>query len=175
MPLKLSSFSINLPFGIGGMDVIVSEAQANAAWALYVELATRIATEKLEPGQGLVREALTSIYKLFDIIRGVLKDQGPGVAAGPNSVGPIAIEVLNRGLRPFLVRWHTSFSEFERAETKRQRVEFGADAPVVIEDRDWPERDAFYEALEENRLALKQYVDALGAIAGVAQSESDGR
>jgi hypothetical protein len=53
--------------------------------------------QPLEIDQGLVREALTSLYNLFPITRQVLKEAGPDVGASLNSVGGIAIAVLNNG------------------------------------------------------------------------------
>ena len=121
MSLKLQSLNINLPFGLGGANIIVTEAQIKVAWALYVELSTRVAGVELKSGMGSAREALNSLYSLFDTTRSVLREQGPGSAEGPESVGPIAIEILNRGLRPFITEWHTKLSGFEAEQTKEQR------------------------------------------------------
>jgi len=71
-----------------------------------VELTTRIAVQPLNPEEGLLREALSSLYSIFGVTREILHKAGPSVAKGPNSFGPVAIEVLNKGLRPFLAKWH---------------------------------------------------------------------
>ena len=168
MTLKLQSLNINLPFGLGGANIVVTEAQKNVAWALYVELATRVAGVELRPGMGSAREALSSHYSLFDTTRSVLREQGPGAANGPESVGPIAIEILNQGLRPFLVNWHTILSGFEAQQTEEQRSRFGGEVTVVIDESRWPERDAFYRELEENRQGMLQYIQALARIAGIS-------
>ena len=42
----------------------VDTTQKKAAWSLYVELATRIAVQPLEVDQGLVREAMNSLYSV---------------------------------------------------------------------------------------------------------------
>ena len=47
--LKLESISLNLPFGLGGVTIVTTEAQRRAAWSLYVELATRVASQELKP------------------------------------------------------------------------------------------------------------------------------
>jgi hypothetical protein len=49
MSLKFTDISLSLPFGIGGATIKRSEAQREAAWALYVEYATRITTQSLGP------------------------------------------------------------------------------------------------------------------------------
>ena len=168
MTLKLQSLNINLPFGLGGANIIVTEAQKKVAWALYVELATRVAGVELKPGMGSAREALNSLYSLFDTTRSVLREQGPGAADGPESVGPIAIEILNQGLRPFMVKWHTRLSEFEAQQTEEQRNRFGGEATIVIDESQWPELDDFYREQEENRQGMLQYIQALARIAGIS-------
>jgi hypothetical protein len=167
MALELKSLSLNLPFGIGGVTIEVDEAQQHAAWALYIELATRIAGVALEPGIGSAREALKSLHSLFDTTRSVLRDAGAGVAKGPESVGPLAIEILNKGLRPFLVEWHTKLSAFEDEQKVAQRERFGGKLDFVIDESQWPEREAFYAALEQNRREILIYIDALASIAGI--------
>jgi hypothetical protein len=167
MALKLQSLNINLPFGLGGANIVVTEAQKHVAWALYVELATRVAGVELKPGMGSAREALNSLYSLFETTRSVLRNQGPGAAEGPDSVGPIAIDILNRGLRPFLTKWHTILSGFEAEQTEEQRSRFGGDVAVVVDESRWAKRDAFYQELEENRQGILQYIQALARVAGI--------
>ncbi|MCP4282996.1 MAG: hypothetical protein GY792_00870 [Gammaproteobacteria bacterium] len=173
MPLKISTLSINLPFGIGGISIDVDEAQQQAAWALYVEMATRIASVELEPGMGSAREALNSLYSIFSTTRTVLKDAGPGAANGPDSVGPIAIEIINQGLRPFVVEWHSRLSNFESEQTKGQRNQFGGKVTMVIDEALWSDLDDFYKALNELRQAMLIYVDALARIAGIHHETKD--
>jgi hypothetical protein len=163
MGLKLRSLSLNLPFGLGGATIEISEAEARAAWALYVELSTRVAVQPLESGQGSVREALTSLYRMFDITRDVLREAGPEIADGPTALGPLAIRILNQGLRPFLVRWHTAFREFEVGQS--------AAAEVQVDESKWQLRADFDQAMETTRVELARYAALLGEIAGVQQSE----
>lgn len=49
-----------------------NEARRWAAWALYIELKTRITTQALNDDQGLLREALNSLYSLFGSTREIL-------------------------------------------------------------------------------------------------------
>lgn len=86
MTLKLQSLNINLPFCLGGADIIVTEAQKKVAWALYIELAARVTGVELRPDIGSAREALNSIYSLFDTTRSIRREQGPGAANEPESV-----------------------------------------------------------------------------------------
>jgi hypothetical protein len=156
MALKLRSVSLNLPFGLGGFDIEVTESEVRAAWQLYVEFATRVSAHPLAPGAGSVRDALTSLYSLFDITRQVLRAAGPEVGEGPESLGPLAIRILNEGLRPFLVCWHT---EVRRSEAASSGEELSPER-----------RSAFDEELEYLRQNLAVYVDALARIAGTVRS-----
>lgn len=170
MGFKITDFAINLPFGIGGVSIKRTEAQVHAAWALYVEFSTRIATQPLEPGQGSAREALSSLHALFEVTRTTLKEQGPGVAEGPSSVGPLAIDILNRGVRPFLVQWHTNLGGFEDQEKLAQQ-ERGPGVEAVIDEAKWPDQAAFYADLEQFRIRMLDYVDGLGKLAGLGESD----
>lgn len=89
--VSLETVSVSLPFGIGSMSGKVDTTQKKAAWSLYVELVTRIAVQPLEVDQGLVREAMNSLYSLFGTTREVLKAARPDVGAYRDSVGGIAI------------------------------------------------------------------------------------
>ncbi len=165
MGLKITEFQLSLPFGIGSVSVKRTQAQLNAAWSLYVEYATRISTQELKPGQGSIREALNSLHALFDVTRTVLKQEGPAVAEGPDSVGPLSIRILNEGVRPFLVEWHTKLGAFETKQTRRQKKELGPGIAPVIDESDWDQADAFYSALDSFRKDLLEYVNALGTLA----------
>ena len=173
MATKLKALNINLPFGRGGATIEINQDQQRAAWALYVELATRIAGEQLEPGMGSAREALNSLYSLFETTRAVLREAGPGAASGPDSVGPLAIGILNQGLRPFMVRWHGSLSAFEDAEAAAQREQFGGRTNVLVDEARWPDAADFYTDLEQLRQGLVVYIDALSRIAGIHREDSD--
>jgi hypothetical protein len=157
MALRLRSLSINLPFGLGGVHVEVTQAQARAAWNLYVEMATRVAVAPLGPAAGSAREALNSLYTLFGTTREVLRAAGPEIADGPEALGPLAIRVLNEGLRPFMARWHARLLTFEVTQG------------VGRDDSTWPERAEFDADLQRVQSELAKYVTVLADIAGVSR------
>ncbi len=160
-PAKLKKVSVSLPFGIGCAEWEADPTERRAAWSLYVELVTRIAVQPLEVDQGLLREALTSLYSLFGVTRQVLKEAGPDVGASRDSVGGIAIAVLNNGLRPFLAKWHPLLQTWE------------AQRPPHLSPREheqnWFEEPKLREELEKLRSDLEQYANALAEIVGVEQ------
>lgn len=158
-PAVLSEISVSLPFGIGSAKWTTDPIQRNAAWSLYIELITRIAVQPLGEEQGLLREAIDSLYTIFSTTREILKDAGPKVGASKSSVGGIAIAVLNNGLRPFLSKWHPVVQRWE----------------LQISRGDYSQA---YEKKLEHELQLRQelellykdlahYADALAKIAGV--------
>jgi hypothetical protein len=159
--VSLETVSVSLPFGIGSMAWKVDTTERKAAWSLYVELVTRIAVQPLEVDQGLVREAMNSLYSLFGTTREVLKAAGPNVGASRDSVGGIAIAVLNNGLRPFLAKWHPLLQAWE------------ARRPLGVSPKEheqsWSEEPKLRSELEVLRGGLEDYAKALAVIAGVEE------
>lgn len=105
---------IKFNFGIAELDFNPEPIDQEAAWELYVELVTRIATQELEVGIGTEEAALKSIHNLFGITRDILKSKGRKCVA----FSKIAIVLLNQFLRPFTSKWHKKSSEgaFEHEE-----------------------------------------------------------
>jgi hypothetical protein len=160
-PTILKKVSVSLPFGIGSAEWQSDDTERRAAWSLYVELVTRIAVQSLELDEGLLREALNSLYSLFGTTRQVLKESGPDVGASHNSVGGIAIAVLNRGLRPFLSKWHPRLQAWE--------VQRPVDRSAKDHELQWVEEIELRTALANLRQDLEQYSLALAEIAGVGK------
>jgi transcriptional regulator with XRE-family HTH domain len=93
----------------------------DAAWSLYIELMTRIATQSLASRQGLLREALNSLYALFTGTRTILHHAGAQLAtAGEQPVGLIGISILNNGLRPFMTKWHPLLQQYEKGRQENK-------------------------------------------------------
>ncbi|WP_042439980.1 hypothetical protein [Streptacidiphilus albus] len=138
------------------------DAERRAAWELYVELATRISVVDLAPDEGLLREALSSLYSLFGITRGILRSYGPDVAPrrGPGyvSFGILAVTVLNGALRPLLATWHPRLVAYEA--TRRE----GADP--VAHERQWAQAASLRSELDAVRRSLTQLANALAEVAG---------
>lgn len=142
------------------------EAQQQAAWELYVELVTRIATVRLGPEEGLIREAFTSLHQLFPTTRDVLRRAGPGAAKadkkGALTIGAIAVSVLNHGIRPLLARWHPELADWEAQKAP-------GISPVAHE-RAWARADDVRGELERVQSSLQQYAGILELALGLKQS-----
>lgn len=163
--VNLDGISLSLPFGIGGVSLKIDDTQRQAAWELYVELATRITTQELKDDHGTMRGALSSLYSLFAITREILRKSGPDVANGPDSLGVVAVRVLNEGLRPFTAKWHPFLEDYEEQKPK--------DTTQYQWEQGWSYRQEFRDELRELQAGLAQYVIALGKISGAVLLDSD--
>ncbi len=100
---EFESFQVNLSIpGFGGVTGTwkPDDSERQAAWEMYVELVTRIAVVRLQPEEGLLREALSSLYSVFDSTRQILRERGPNVAqpkgGGDLSFGYLSVTILKR-------------------------------------------------------------------------------
>ncbi len=140
-----------------------NEVERRAAWELYVELLTRVAVVPLAREEGLVREALASLYSLFGTTREVLRRAGPEVAepkpAGQYNLAFLAVAMLNFALRPVLARWHPVLEEWEATRPAgRSRREH---------EQAWAQIGALRGELELTRQQLTYYAALLAAACGV--------
>lgn len=119
------------------------ESDKNAAWYLYIELLTRIATQELSDTDGDEKTALDSIYSLFPLTRQIIKDNGRDCI----EFTKLAIVVLNQIVRPFTAKWHKR--SIDGAFNKSQQC-----------------RD-FRVELKEQQEKLRKYTKMLADMAGV--------
>ena len=96
----MTSLKIKTPFL--EMDWNPQDEDKAAAWELYIELLTRITTQKLDDTHGDEKTALTSVFSIFSITRDVMKNNGRHCI----EFTKIAIVVLNQIVRPFTAKWH---------------------------------------------------------------------
>lgn len=140
-----------------------ADAERTAAWQLYFQLASRVAVVPLEREQGVLREALSSLYSLYDVTRGILHEHGPAVAPpvppGRLTFGVLAMVTLNRVLRPLLTVWHPKLAAYEALRP--------ADQDPVTYERQWPEAEELRHQLAATREALRSLARTLQQVAGV--------
>ena len=135
--------SLKISAGFLEMEFSPSEPDKNAAWDLYIELLTRITTQKLEPGHGDEKTALNSIFSLFGTTREIIKSNGKDCI----EFTKIAVVILNQKVRPFTAKWHKAF------------VNDGFTDQALCEE--------FRTELEELQNILKIYTKMLADMAGV--------
>ncbi|MFI5983923.1 hypothetical protein ACIBEA_23935 [Streptomyces sp. NPDC051555] len=137
--------------------------EREAAWELYVELATRISVVELGEDEGLLREALSSLYTVFATTREILRRYGPAVAPrvspGHVTFGALAVNVLNLSIRPLLSRWHPLLAGHEG-----QR---GPGVDAVAHERSWDRAPELRREIEDVRKVLLALAQALNEVAGV--------
>jgi len=98
----LTSIKLNLSFA--EIEFGKNDSDKVAAWEMYVELITRITTQKLCDDTGDEITALESVYRIFAITRDILKIHGREC----KGFTKIAVIVLNQIIRPFTAKWHKS-------------------------------------------------------------------
>lgn len=135
--------SLKLKAGFLETEWKPTDPDKDAAWDLYVELLTRIATQPLAGKEGIEKTALDSIHSLFPTTRTILKVRGRQCV----EFTKLSVVVLNQIVRPFTARWH------------QISVEGGFDDPEV--------RKQFRQELEVLQKQLITYAKALADIAGV--------
>lgn len=113
----LQSLKLTLPFLEAEWQPKPVDKQA--AWELYIELLTRVATQPLSDLEGTEEAALASIFSLFPTTREILKSKGRKCV----EFSKIAIVVLNQIVRPFTAKWHP-LSESGTFKDALRRKEF---------------------------------------------------
>jgi len=137
----MASLKIKSPFL--EMEWKPQDEDKSAAWALYIELLTRIATQPLNDSHGDEKTALESVYSLFSITRQIIKENGRGCI----EFTKIAVVVLNQIIRPFTAKWHKFSIEGAFKDKEKCRE--------------------FREELTQLQHKLKNYTKMLADMAGV--------
>ncbi|MEU8621137.1 hypothetical protein [Streptomyces sp. NPDC048623] len=140
-----------------------NDTERRAAWELYVELVTRVSVVPLRADEGLLREALSSLYSLFTTTRDVLRTYGPEVAEPKKNsqynFGYLSVAMLNYSIRPLLATWHPALEDWENHRP--------ADRSRRDHEQAWPHAGELRAALRETRGALTAYADLLASACGV--------
>lgn len=141
-----------------------NEEEKKAAWEIYVELVTRIPIAVLGHDEGILREALSSIYALFHITRTILRSHGPAIAqchTGDNrSVSYVVVRMLNTTLRPLLAKWHPLLKAYE--ETRPDSV------GITQYEQQWERYTELRQEIIMVREILTAYADVFAQIAEVS-------
>lgn len=136
-----------------------NDVERQAAWKLYVELATRVGSQPFDRSTGSLRAVLESLYGVFVLTRTILREAGPDVAHTENSFGPIAIGFLTEVLAPFLLKWNEPLREYE-AQRKPEISSVG-------HEHHWDRYADMCRDFDDLRPTIEGYVNALAGIAGV--------
>lgn len=135
--------SLKISAGFLDMEWKPQDEDKAAAWALYIELLTRITTQPLPEEHGDEKTALASVHNLFPLTREIIKSNGRHCI----EFTKIAIVVLNQIVRPFTAKWH------------KKSLAGAFENPV--------EAKAFRQELIVLQGKLRQYTKMLADMAGV--------
>lgn len=138
---NMTSLKVKAPFM--EMEWKPQDEDKAAAWELYVELLTRIATQPLDAAHGDEKTALDSVYSLFALTRQVLKNN----TRKCTEFTKIAVIILNQVIRPFTAKWHRLSIQNAFSDAEKQ-TEFRAELAIL-------------------QAQLKQYTKMLADMAGV--------
>jgi hypothetical protein len=156
--VRLTELTVSIP-NFTDLTFAVTSSNEGVAWRLFVESVTRISTQPLDQGSGVIHEALDSLYVLFQSVRGVLLEARPTARVGSTpTVEHLAIGMLNVQMRPFMAKWHARLSEWEQRNPDAHESE-------------WPENAQCRAEMETMRQGLLEYVRGLGQLAGVRNVE----
>jgi hypothetical protein len=102
---NLTSLKINAKFL--ELELNFTDTDKKAAWEMYVELLTRITTQRLRIEEGDEQTALDSIHSIFGTTREILKRYGSSCI----EFTKISVVILNQIIRPFTAKWHKKSHE----------------------------------------------------------------
>lgn len=138
--------------------------EQKAAWEIYIELVTRIATVPLDDGTGLLREALSSFHTLFHQVRTILRSHNPTLPFQDRNaylfLCSVGVRMLNMTLRPLLAKWHPLLKDYED-----QRP---ALVGTFTYEQQWEKSAELRQEIALARTALLDYATTFAQIAGVS-------
>jgi hypothetical protein len=129
-----------------------------AAFDLQIELVTRVGVQPLPPGEGSLREALTSLHTLFATTRKSLH-QMAAEGNTPVALPGIASRLINEHLRPFLTTWHTELQQHEASRP--------ADVSSIRHEQLWDKTAQMRTDLAALRAPLTAAAHDLGRLCGI--------
>jgi len=149
----LSEVTLSVP-EFAQIKFAINTEYRRAAWKLFVDTLTRIATQPLPVEEGSLREALSSLYGIFTGTRELLKTIEPSKTPSGVTVEMLAVRMLNHEIRPFLAKWHMRLKKFE-------------DLALQALESDWPDNSECRRELESLRHRVIDYTLAFGELAGI--------
>ncbi len=163
--IRAEKVSVGLPFGLGSFEITPNRVEQRAAWSLYVELTTRVAVQPFERETGSMLAVLDSLYSVFGLTRQILREAGPDVAQGPQSFGPLAIEILTKGIAPFTSKWNARLRAHEATRP--------AQSSIVDHERSWEQFHPMLADLEALQKEMRRYTAILAQIAGARMTDKE--
>jgi hypothetical protein len=121
--IKPNEYEVNLPgFNLKG-KINYKSIDQEVAWKIYIELITRVSSNRLVDNTGILRESLNSLYSAFGSLRETLKNSGAELSRIPKgkddyTVASLLLIIMNQHFRVFLSKWHPMLQEYEKRKEK---------------------------------------------------------
>ena len=146
-------------------DIQYTTIGQEVAWKIYVELETRITANELDNNDGILREALQSLYVAFGSLREALKSAGSELAKESTdpkklTVASLLLKIMNEQMRPFLSKWHPLLQEYE--------IKKPINMSQYEHEKQWDRNETFRKELHTLKAGLSQYIIAQRNIAAGA-------
>lgn len=157
---KVKIVNLNIEIGnIGNITLELNKEVSKIAHKTWVEIMTRKVGLTFEEDKDVIVEVYNSWYKLFEIIRELLKNVEPNKKdENIETLEIILIKTLNEGLRPHLTKWQAKFRrwyDIELKEEKNSKV-----SPQEIQRR-YEEYDSLIVDLKNTNEKMVQFAQEL--------------
>ncbi|UUV08761.1 hypothetical protein [Ruegeria sp. YS9] len=136
-----------------------TDEERDAAWKILVDLGTSIATQPFLDESGHLRDVLSSLHRIFNSTKLVLKDLRPSKFDSDMNFASVCMALLTECLGPFLARWHEPLADFEasREETTSERTH----------ELQWAKRNECIADLRNLQNTMLAFTQLLSELAGV--------
>ncbi|CAI6085626.1 hypothetical protein COHCIP112018_04735 [Cohnella sp. JJ-181] len=155
--------SLSAPFGLGNIELDrakLSEKELDIAWKLYVQLSTRKAAIPLEDSD-IITEVYDSWYQLFSTTREYLIEMpARDIEDNENAqkIIALALDVLNKGLRPHLTEWQGKYQKWYEDEIQLDKYKGKSPQEIQII---YPQYDDLIKDMRRVNIELQKYADQL--------------
>ena len=157
---KIKIVNLNIDIGnIGNITIELNKEVSKIAHKTWVEIMTRKVGLTFEEDKDVIVEVYNSWYKLFEIVRGLLKEIEPNKKdENVKKLEDILIKTLNDGLRPHLTQWQAKFRRWYDIEI--QKEENKDKTPQKIQSK-YDEYESLVQDLKETNEKMVQFAHEL--------------
>ncbi|MBT3320763.1 MAG: hypothetical protein HN392_00590 [Anaerolineae bacterium] len=152
--IKATKLTVGLPFNLGSLETESTSDSERVAWELYVELITRLPLKEIDTPSS---DDLSFLFDIINVTRQILRQAGPSISRWPNPLGRMVIDIINKGIRPFLAKWYPLLNVANREKTKENNAKGQQDKTLFEFKRNFADLHG----------ELIIYSEALAKLAGV--------
>lgn len=160
---KVKIVNLNIDIGsIGNITLELNKEVSKIAHKTWIEIMTRKVGLTFEEDKDVIVEVYNSWYKLFEIVRELLKEIEPNKKdENVKKLENILISTLNDGLRPHLTQWQAKFRRWYDIEI--QKEENKNKTPQEVQKR-YAKYESLVKDLKETNEKMVQFAHELEKI-----------